>query len=278
MELKSHFRVVRFSPVPEVLEPINVALLIFDRSPRLVTDYEFEKLGCVAPSFDRSTLQVWLEIIADDIRRVPPQDIPSWLTSRTAQIQLGKPCFLGREVSKDLEDRLIREYLKKPHRHTERGEPRVHYVDSLISDVIGKADWIYGEVMKRAKPEQFLRNESLSILHARSIRFSRVLLAPKSIVLMDGLNLAITNRNKLRQRATDIGFGFFSFGEVKKEIQSIEQRELVRTSFIFNRRPDSDREIDYLVETVRRDADFCVDNQNPDEVRGFNQVLRAKSI
>jgi hypothetical protein len=137
---------------------------------------------------------------------------------------------------------------------------------------------MYGDMLKRARPDQFLHKESLRILQAKTIRFSRVLVAPKSIVLMDGLNLAISNRDQLRRRSSDIGCGFFSFGEVKEAVQSVEQKELVRTSFIFNRPAETDRELDYFIQTVRRDADVCVDNHDAEDIRRFNHLLRTKTL
>lgn len=278
MELKPHFRVVRFSPAPEYIESVNVALLIIDSNPRLVSDSQFEKLSCIAPSFDPSVLQVWLDCVSDELRTIPPAEIPIALTSKTAQIQMGKEHYLERDVPQELEQRLIRTYLKKAHRGNKQSEEHLRYVDSLISDLIGNTALMLGELLKRAKPDSFLRPSSAALLSVRNVKFSRVIVAPKALILMDGLNLAVASRAQLKQRAFEIDFGFFAFGEVKQKIESLEEKEILRTSFVFNAPSELDKETHALIDLLKRDSDLSVDANNQEEVLRFNALIRNKTL
>jgi hypothetical protein len=278
MELRPHFRVVRFSPVPEYLEPVNVALLIIDQRPRLVSDFVFEKLACISPSFDREVLQVWLKSIAEEIRGLPPAEISSRLTSRTSQIQLGRENYIKSDIHEPLEQHLIQTFLKKAPRPTRSSEKHLQYIDTLIDGVIGRSDLMYGDVLKRAQASSFLTPESVSKLATSSIRFSRVIVAPRALVIMDGLNLGITSRAQLRLRAAEVGFGFFQFGEAKGAIETIERKEILRASLAFNRPSAPDKELDCILALLKRDSDISVDTASSDEVFEFNKMLRQKSL
>lgn len=50
------YTVVKFSPIPEQTEYVNVALLFSDPRFGLVYDSKFPKLTCVAPNFDTEFL------------------------------------------------------------------------------------------------------------------------------------------------------------------------------------------------------------------------------
>lgn len=277
MELKPHFRVIRFSPVPECIEAVNVGLLIMDSRPRIVSNYEFEKLACVAPYASAPVLRFWLQSAAEEILKLSPEEVPAFLSSRTSQIKLGRENFLGREVGEDLERKLIHTFLCRPQRPSRASEDHIQYVDTLISGIVGAADFLYGDLLKRAKPAKFLSGESLGRIESKSIRFSRVLVAPRALVIMDGLNLSIASRTQLRQRAAEIGYGFFTFGQEKIAIERIENRKILRTAFLFNKPPEMDRELEYTVSLVNRDADMAVDAGSTREVFDFNQRLRQLS-
>ncbi len=262
--------------MPECVEAVNVALLILDSRPRIVSDFKFEKLSCVAPSFDRSVLQFWLECASAEIANTPLSEVPVRLASRSAQVQIGEPTFLRREITESVERKLVHALLRRMPRPTEASEEHIQYVDSLISDAIGGTQLLMGEVLKRAKPSRFLKPQSLKKLDGGAgIKFSRVLVSPTSLVLMDGVNLAASSKMQLRQRAAEIDFGFFSLGAVRTEIEEIEQKKILRTAFVFNTPPTPDREIQHVVNLVTRDSDLAVDSSKPEEVFRFNRALQA---
>jgi hypothetical protein len=277
MELKPHFRVVRFSPVPEVQEPVNVALLFVEDKARLVSDFEFEKLGCVAPSFDKSILRFWLEDIRETLSSVQPEDAYTHLASRTAQIQVGPMHWLTRKLSPEFELRLINNYLRRGHRHNAPSERHLQYVDSLIEDEISKVFVKTGRLLKRARPETFLSPQSLNLLSAKNIRFSRVLNGTKQIVLMDGLNLAVTSRAQIKQRAAEVGYGYYTLGISKNQIEQIEQKSIVRAAFLFHRPIGSDPEIDYAANLMSRDADLLVEPESGKNVAEVQKILQTSS-
>jgi hypothetical protein len=277
MELKPHFRVIRFSPVPEFQEPVNVALLFIEDKARLVSDFEFEKLGCIAPSFDKSILKFWLEDIRETLSSIKPEEAYAHIASRSAQIQVGAAHWLTRTLSPDLETRLIHDYLRRVHRHSASSERHLQYVDSLIEDAITSVHIGISGLLKRARPDKFLTPKSVAMLAAKNIRFSRVLNGTKQIVVMDGLNLAVTSKAQIKQRAAEVDYGYYMLGNSKNKIEQIEQKNIIRAAFLFNRPLDSDPEIDYAANLLGRDSDLLVEPASGKNVAEIQKILQTSS-
>jgi hypothetical protein len=280
MELRNHYRLVKFSPVPECVEPVNVAVLLVDRSPRIVTDFKFQKLGCVAPFFNKSVLEFWIKELSEELSGLNATDgerVSNIITSRTSQIKLGAPNFVSRDFTKAIEDRLINVYLKRQDSLPKISEEHIQYVDTLIDDAIDRSSLVFGEVLKRAKPTRFLSSRSLALLPTSTVKFSRVINSPKSLILVDGLNLAVTNRAQLRQRAAEIDFGFYAFSGIKGEVEEIEGKELTRASFVFNAPAFPDAETQHVIRLLTQDSDIKIDASDRDALLGFNTLVKERS-
>ena len=277
MELKPHFRVVRFTPVPEIQEPVNVALLFVDNKARLVSDYEFQKLSCIAPNFDKEMLKFWLEDIAGDLESIKPQDAFSHIASRSAQIQVGNTHWLPQKLSSTLESRLIATYLQKEHRHNKHAENHLQHVETLIDDAIRNPFWDMSGVLKRAEAKNFLSPAGVKLLATKNIHFARVLNGTKKIVLMDGLNLSVASKSQLRMRATTIGAGFYAIGNARKELEQVEQKEFVRAAFVLRRPQTDDPEIAYLANVLGRDSEFLVEPETGKNVAEIQRELQMSS-
>jgi len=277
MELKPHFRVVRFTPVPEIQEGVNVALLFVDERARLVMDSEFQKLGCVAPNFDKSILQFWLSDIGESLSSIKPQDAYAHIASRTAQIQVGATHFITRKVTPEFESHLVDTYLRKAHRPSRHGENHIQYVDTLIDDAIKNPNVDFAGILKRAEPSDFLSQASLELLKTRNIRFSRVMNGTKKIILMDGLNLGVSSKSQLRLRSSTIGTGFFTLGNERAKIEQIEQKEITRAAFLFRRPQTDDPEISYIANVLSRDSDLIVETEAGKNIIEIHRLLQNSS-
>jgi hypothetical protein len=268
---------------PEVNEPINVALLGLDNRARLLTDKEFPKLACVSPRFDTNTLQFWLKQVQDELGSIKlgsikPEEAPAYLASRTAQIQVGEAQHFTRTVSKDFEDKLIDVYLRRQTRPHRTGDGHQQYVDTLLESSLEKLSVGKGAMRRRARPEDFLSAEALKIVPAKNVRFSRVLNGSKGLVLVDGLNLAVTSKAQVRSRAMEIGFGFYTIGSVKQQLQNLERRSVVRAAFLFHKPGLLDPELGYSVEQLTRDADVMVNPDSGENVKELSEILKASRV
>ncbi|HEY5911338.1 MAG TPA: hypothetical protein VJA21_12115 [Verrucomicrobiae bacterium] len=277
MELTPHFRVVRFSPTPEINEPVNVALLVIEEKARLVTDKEFQKLACVSPRFDTKILRSWLEQIQDELSDVTPEEAPAFLASRTAQIQVGEPQRLMDKLASSYESKLIDIYLRRQTRPHKTGDSHLKYVDTLLENALKKMSMGASHMLKRARPSDFMSQESLNLIAAKNIHFSRVLSGSKRLVLMDGLNLSVASKSQIRNRALDIGFGFYTFGTAKDRLERIEKREIARVGFIFQEPSMLDPELSYAVEQVHRDSDMMVKPSAGENVDKLAALLKSSS-
>jgi hypothetical protein len=275
MELTPHYRVVRFSPAPELHEPVNVALLLVDEKARLITDYVFQKLHCVAPRFNSKLLQFLLEHVQEELHSIKPEEAHIFLSAQTAQLQVGEPQRLTRGTSKDFEAHLIDLYLKRPTQVHKPGESHFRYVDTLLDEALTKVSFDAGSLIKRAHPSDFLSPDSISLLASKTMKFSRVLNGNRKIVLLDGLNLAVASKQQLKQRASEIGFGFYTMGKVRGRIESIEKKALVRAAFVFNQPATIDAELVYFQELIRRDADISVQSDTGHNLMALGDILQS---
>ncbi len=278
MELKPHFRVVRFSPVPEIQEPVNVALLFVADHARLVSDFEFQKLGCIAPNYDKAMLRFWLEDIAEDLANIKPQDAFAHIASRSPQIQVGDTHWLTQQLSPAFESRLVDIYLHRDPRRSKHADNHIHYVDTLIDDAIKNPAFDATGMLRRIKPDKFLSDTSLKLLGSvGNIHFSRVKNGTNKIVIMDGLNLSVASKAQLSSRAATVGTGFYIFGNSRARLEQIEQKKIVRAAFLFNRPQTGDPEISYLADVIRRDSDLLVEPETGKNVAEIQRELQTSS-
>lgn len=271
--MNPHFRIVRFSPTPGLNEPVNVALLLVDDKARLVTDTEFQKLACIAPRFNVRLLRFMLDELGHELMRVDPEEAHTFLATRTAQLQVGEPQQFTRPLPRDFESKLIEAYLRRNQRPSRSTDRHMQYVDTLVDDALAKLAFDTSFLLNRARPKDFLSPQSVALLPAKSIKFSRVLSNDHKIVLMDGLNLAVASKPHLRQRAAELGYGFFSIGNVRSQLQAIEGKPIVRASFVFNRPPEADPEVEYSINLVERDADLKIDAATQANLGELKQTL-----
>lgn len=255
-QLKPHFRVVRFSPVPEVTEHINVALLVVADRPRLLVDVEFQKLGCVAPQFDATMLRFWLESIQEELRRIAPANAATFLATVSSQFALGEPQVLVRSLDQKLETRLIDLYLRR-HRASPQQKGDRQQIESLLDTALKALELDPSRFLKRARPDQFLSSESRKILQTEEIQFARVLNGRNGLVLMDGINLH-ANKAHLCQRTSKVGASFFVVGQKKQPLEVSEGRKIIRAAFVFDGVVETDPEVQYAVAQLQQHSDVFV--------------------
>ncbi|MDR3378522.1 MAG: hypothetical protein P4M10_07540 [Verrucomicrobiae bacterium] len=260
--MKPHYRVVRYSPAPEFVEPVNVALLLVDEHARLLRDDRFPKLECVSGETDVGLLSFWLEEIEEEIRRSNPEDAHLVLTGRTSQIALGDPREIVGGISDDVEQMLIDSYLRKSRR-VRAAESQRQYIDTLLDVLLKEKVHVSPKpFLKRATPQQFLSDEARKRLQSNGFTISRVLNAPHGLVLLDGLNLGASEA-AAGNRAQEIGYAFDAMESVRKYLREAESKDLLRASVIFHgERMEANPRLGYAVRSLKRDSDLVIDPRN----------------
>lgn len=260
--MKPHYRVLRFSPAPEFVEPVNVALLVVDEKPRILHDNTFAKLECVSGGTDLEMLRFWLRSFQEEIESEKPGDPRSVIAKSSGQFSLGEPREIAGVLTPKLEKTLMVAHLQRA-RYAKRAEAQRHYIDTLLDHLILSGLGMSGEgFRKRVSPDQFLSPEVRRHLKSNGFSISRVYPAKRGLVLLDGLNLE-ADEDTVKRRAQDIGYAYHAMESVKGALRDFEGKELIRTAIVF--RPDLAKKspkLEYAVESISRESDLVI--HNPD--------------
>jgi hypothetical protein len=131
MNTQSSFRIVRYTPVPEFIEPVNVAILIIDRTPRLILDVSFQKLCCAVPRCNLEPIQFWLECLDAQVRDCTAETAHLAITANSSQMQVSEAKVVTGHITIELESALIDLYLKRHARAFRLPAFRSHIMESL---------------------------------------------------------------------------------------------------------------------------------------------------
>jgi len=113
--MTSQYHIIRFSPVPEIFEPTNIALLLLDEGQRPSIHYDpsFPRLSCVAPDFNVDFLGSWLDSLSRELRDFRGDDCVKLLTSRSGQLFVMERCVLLGGIEPEILVILQRIYLAR---------------------------------------------------------------------------------------------------------------------------------------------------------------------
>ncbi|MCK6501403.1 MAG: hypothetical protein L6Q38_18135, partial [Nitrospira sp.] len=231
--MNASFTIVRFSPNPEEVEHVNVALLLWDGQHRLVYDASFPKLSCIAPGFDARLLSFYLQKLESKIHSVPPGEAARILGSFSSQLQiLGPRELTGPPFDATLRV-LIDKYLsRQPRRHRAReGRERVEskVEQFLSSNVSLPAD----AILRRARPDSFLAPETVGILGVTNIHITRVISGERHLVLLEGLDLRLRSAMSVGAHANKVSYNYYLMGKIADDLKRIEHRQLHRATVLF---------------------------------------------
>ena len=274
MNTQLTFRIVRYTPAPEFIEPVNIAILIIDRRPRLILDSSFPKLSCAVPRCNLEPLRFLLEWLDAEVRECTASTAHLRITQHSSQMQVSDEKTLTRGITRDLEGELIGLYLKRHTRTPDQTERRI-YIDTLLDRVVETELGLrHVQMLKRASPQDFLSSSAYDHLRSNGFKISRVISGTQKLILMDGINLQLLTGNYLRTRTQEIGYAFFAMGSIKRELPQLESRELIRASFVFNRETaDLDPKSEYLLETLNRDSDLRIDPHLPEDRNRLRELI-----
>ncbi len=278
---QAQFQILKFSPAPEFVDPVNVALLVYDGRTHVHYNEGFRRLACVAPNFDADSLSFQLRDYSEEVLGLDLESAVAFIRSKSAQFQVSKPQNLSLSPSREVIGTLTRNYLLPlPRPAPERGKREDRYIDSYLHDLLHKRVKIpEARVKRRAKPEDFLSRESVALFGQNGFSISRVIDGRQGIVLVDGINLEIKSQQSLRNRTEYIASTYFTVGQLQEQLELFEQRRLTRASVVFGMGyVGENRHHQYYVHQLRRESDLFVDprrNQDVDELeRTTSSILR----
>lgn len=136
--MTTHCHVIQFSPSPEDIDPVSVALLVWDASHKvhsIVFDASFPRLRAIAPFFSTAFLCDYLWSIERDVRELAPGPAVTAAVLRTRQLRIGRTVELPFGASRSALDMLSKVLLTVRHEHVvahERGPSVVGLVQTFL--------------------------------------------------------------------------------------------------------------------------------------------------
>jgi hypothetical protein len=106
------FSIIRYSPDPEEIEYINIALYFWGLEPGIVYLDDFPRLSCIYPLASRSLLTTYLKFLEACLNKREPHEARAEVQSHTSQYK----CLQYRELycplTSDLKAMLVSKYLE----------------------------------------------------------------------------------------------------------------------------------------------------------------------
>jgi hypothetical protein len=232
--MSPQYSIVRFSPVPEQTEFVNVALLFSDPRIGLIYDERFPKLACIAPFFDAEFLVEYLSAVIKSAGARDFAAAASEVHRATSQFRLSPACELARPATQQVIKQLKRVHLAKTE-HTHRRETAAERrriepkLESFLAHFL-PAD--RPSIKSRARPSHYLSPEVVRRLRDPKFRIARVVNTPQHLIAIDGVDLS-WNESVVERRAYQVSFGYDMLVGVADDIRSLEGRDVYRAALVF---------------------------------------------
>lgn len=255
------YSVVRFSPNPEEIERVGVAIYLWS-TRQMIFDHEFPRLCCLAPGFNTSLLLRSLRFLEKSLAE-SSTDTFDRVLPLSPQFHLEPPRTIGSTLPDALE--ILRwRYLGKgreaPAENPRGSEGRKHLETKLQTFLTQTTGIPESSFLKRASPASFLSHDLASRLAGDKIVIPRVLNGRDHLVTIDAINLAVHSPKSIIGRAALVAYNFFRIGQLRAEIEKQEHRELMRIVVVLDgENHDTKSQIEY----VQRDADLVESDLSP---------------
>ena len=275
--MKTEYRILQFSPSPEFMDPVNVALLLnSDGRNKIIFDRSFKRLKCQAPGFNEASLSFLFSGMQTELERVSDSEIVRFIKSRHSQIKISAPQTLAVANDEAAEKVLKKAYLM-PWGTRPRGALSIDmtgeiYVPSRLEQFITERVQFNAPLLKRASPDAFLSRRGVELLGANDFQVQRVLIGDSAILLVDGLSLR-DRRTSLEKKADEISYGYYLLGKHKPELQRIEKKEIERTTVLFDSGDaEKDSHLSFCVAKVGEYSDLVVRPDNTSDCERFTAI------
>lgn len=267
------YRILKFSPAPEFLDPINVALIISNGRTSVYYDKTFRRLRGVAPSIDIDSMDFLVHELNQEIADKPIESIDEQILATSSQMSLSEVRPLLTDLNESVVNSLIASYLLPVGKRLSiRQSPEEHYVDTYLHDFLQKQIRVdTSKLLKRALLTEFLSSPSIDLMGRNGMRIRRVFPGRRGIILVDAINLELTSRRYLDWQADNIAYAYYRVGKFRPQLEGIEHRFIRRASVVFGMdKIGQNPHFEYHVEKLRRDSDLLT---TPQISRSVDELL-----
>lgn len=277
--MQAELRLLQFSPAPEILEPVNVALIVSDRGNLIHYDKRFPRLAKLARDFNVSAIVPILEDYEDRIRNFEANEIKTFVRARSGQWNVSEPRLLTENPKpKDL-SALIRSYLgpigKRRREPRERKPDRIEsFLDHIVSENIGNPAT---RILSNAHPDRFLSSRALNLLGSNGFSFSRVVSGKHGILILDGID-ATKNSRATENQMDEIAYAFFRIRKRQAALQEIEGRNITLAAVAFGAdKAAEEPHVEFGIRKIVDQTDLFVDLDTSERLQDLKEkILEAQ--
>jgi hypothetical protein len=214
--------ILRFSPRPEDVEFMNVAVLFSDDKVGPIYGASFSKLACVHAGFSAKHLGQYVDFVASELRQ--HENFEAGLKAvvqSSAQLCHTRVRTLHCEPTKDALALLKKMYLDHAPRTRTRQTFHRHRVEKALDSILRP---ILPQTFRAApaRTRDFL-NHRVQAKLPHDFTVPRVISLESVLVLLDGVHLESALQS-IQHRTFQIMANYKAMGEVRRMIEDIEQR------------------------------------------------------
>ncbi|MEM6275253.1 MAG: hypothetical protein AAF735_08445 [Myxococcota bacterium] len=255
MEAVDKFRVLKFAADAESGDPVGVALLVGQESPKLVFDRKFPRLSCLAPDMNPALLEDYLEALRPHLSRSTLDEVEAEIARLSPQLSLTTTKDLFARPTNATLRLLKSKYLGRETRKASRGKRS--QVNGAIEEYLRQRYQVPESLLlKKAKAHDFLSHDLLPRLGEDELSIARVINAPHHLVLLDGLKLSEPGKT-MNDRALKVGSAFHRLRELREPLQE-HGRELFIASVLVEHPERLDSRQDYAIKLLGHESDVVV--------------------
>lgn len=209
--------VLRFSPMPELQEHVNVALIVptGGRTARVLYDPDFPRLRCSSPRFSPSLMKEHLDLLPELLAEHDPVEWAMALARISPQFVLGGQHEVPYEATDSVARSLVDAFLAghAPTRRTNSGKRIASMIAGFMRYSLGVGD---SDARSNARLGDLLKADLAAGL--KRLRIPRAIIGSSDAVLLNGLSFG-ASASHLRERAEKIRFAGYGLAENRELIQ-----------------------------------------------------------
>ena len=275
------YRLLYFQPNPEDGERVCVGLLFEERRSRsVVYDDKFQKVRCIAPSYEPELMKFYLDDL-DSTLQNSEDDLTLILRRYGPQLVASEERLVSLPLTDTTRFSLLERFVARGGRPT--AELTAVVAKAPSSDEFGERIRKYVQQYVRPTDVRIIPNARPRDLFDYPLPDLRpVALAirkPGKTILIDGVDLRISGKQQAVDRANRVAYTFWQYGRVRSENVSLLQTPFSRIGVLLDgstRRTKAYYEAhDFALHQFQKEADIAVDTTSGQGTRELEEMLSS---
>lgn len=275
------YRLLYFQPDPEDGERVCVGLLFQEnRSRSVLYDDKFQKVRCIAPSYEPELVKFYLDDLDSTLRNCE-DDLALILRRYGPQLVASEERLVSLPLTDSARFSLLQRFVARGGRPA--AELTAAGVRAVASDQFGEHLRTYVQKYLRPMDVRIIPNARPRDLFDSPLPDLRpVALAirkPGKTILIDGVDLRICNRQQALGQANRVAYTFWQYGRIRSDNASLLQTPFTRIGVVLDgaaRRTKAYHEAhDFALHQFQKEADIAVDTMSGQGTRELEEMLTS---